>query len=332
MGAPADDLNQPLGGTAIKPKGWDRSGMEALRYFLYDPDTGAILSRTPESWAKITAFYTVYYACLATFWLGCLQIFFMTLPENTPRWTLSESIVGNNPGIGVRPYNRDLRVDSSMFVFYSQETADTKPTDKNGEGDKNADYATRMQKFLEPYAKTYKLHNCTDNDDRNKGKCIFDMSTLGECADFPYQHFRNEDGVMAPCVFLKLNKIYGWDPEPIEVDELEAPEYEHMPEHIKDLVRKDNTNVYMDCQGRNQADKEIIQLTYHPANQGIPMKYFPFTGGATKDPYHAPLVAVQINPSRLGQLLHVECKAWYKGVVHNSKDKIGLAQFEFLIR
>ena len=23
-----------------------------------------------------------------------------------------------------------------------------------------------MQKFLEPYAKTYKLHNCTDNDDR----------------------------------------------------------------------------------------------------------------------------------------------------------------------
>ena len=28
MGAPADDLNQPLGGTAIKPKGWDRSAFE----------------------------------------------------------------------------------------------------------------------------------------------------------------------------------------------------------------------------------------------------------------------------------------------------------------
>ena len=48
---------QPLGGTAIKPEGWDRSGCEAFKYFLYNPDTGAILSRTPMSWAKIILFY-----------------------------------------------------------------------------------------------------------------------------------------------------------------------------------------------------------------------------------------------------------------------------------
>jgi len=140
MGADAD----LLGGTAIKPKGWDRTGLEAFKYFLYDPDTGAILSRTPESWAKITAFYLVYYACLSAFWLACLNIFFLTLPDNGPKWTLEKSIVSNNPGVGVRPYNNDKRIDSSMFVFYSQEEIDNDYKRKSkGEGDKNMDYAIR---------------------------------------------------------------------------------------------------------------------------------------------------------------------------------------------
>ena len=68
-----------LGGTAIKPKGWDRKGMEAFKYFLYNPDTGEILSRTPLSWLKIFIFYTVYYSCLAAFWAICLLIFFLVI-------------------------------------------------------------------------------------------------------------------------------------------------------------------------------------------------------------------------------------------------------------
>ena len=36
---------QALGGTAIKPVGWDRTGWEAFKYMLYDPSTGAILTR-----------------------------------------------------------------------------------------------------------------------------------------------------------------------------------------------------------------------------------------------------------------------------------------------
>merc|ERR1712013_902591 len=63
-------------GTAIKPEGWDRTGMEAFKFFLYNPTTGEILSRTPLSWFKITAFYIVYYSFLAGFWLACLNVFF----------------------------------------------------------------------------------------------------------------------------------------------------------------------------------------------------------------------------------------------------------------
>jgi hypothetical protein len=44
MGA-TDAPKQALGGTAIKPVGWDRTGWEAFKYLLYDPSTGAILTR-----------------------------------------------------------------------------------------------------------------------------------------------------------------------------------------------------------------------------------------------------------------------------------------------
>ena len=91
---------QTLGGTAIKPVGWDRTGWEAFRYMLWNPDTGEVLTRTPLSWFKITAFYCVYYSFLAAFWIGCMNIFFTTLPDpvDGPKWTQEGSLIGINPG------------------------------------------------------------------------------------------------------------------------------------------------------------------------------------------------------------------------------------------
>ena len=91
---------QKLGGTAIKPVGWDRTGWEAFQYMLWNPDTGEVLTRTPLSWLKITVFYCIYYSCLAGFWIACMNIFFATLPENMdgPKWQQADSIIGVNPG------------------------------------------------------------------------------------------------------------------------------------------------------------------------------------------------------------------------------------------
>ena len=76
----ADDAKleeiQKLGGTAIKPVGWDRTGWEAFQYMLWNPDTGEILTRTPLSWLKITVFYCIYY------WYGQYSIpFFVTFDK-----------------------------------------------------------------------------------------------------------------------------------------------------------------------------------------------------------------------------------------------------------
>merc|ERR1712179_165028 len=185
-------------GTAIKPEGWDRTGMEAFQYFLYNPKTGEILSRTPLSWFKITAFYIVYYSCLAGFWLACLNIFFLTLPANTmgPKWTQGSSLIGVNPGVGLRPQNADKKIDSQMFVLRKADINEV-PTNEGRpdecEGELNADYAARMKKFLEVYSndtmgetldgKTYKT---------------FDIeSELGDCGTFPYGYVGE---TVTPCI------------------------------------------------------------------------------------------------------------------------------------
>ena len=93
-----DNSKQIMGGTAIKPVGWDRTFCESMQYMIYDPANGTILTRTPLSWLKIIVFYCIYYCFLAGFWIGCLNIFFMTLPEDRPKWEQAASIIGDNPG------------------------------------------------------------------------------------------------------------------------------------------------------------------------------------------------------------------------------------------
>eukprot|EP00091_Calanus_sinicus_P024948 TRINITY_DN925_c0_g1_i14.p2 TRINITY_DN925_c0_g1~~TRINITY_DN925_c0_g1_i14.p2 ORF type:complete len:103 (-),score=31.43 TRINITY_DN925_c0_g1_i14:979-1287(-) len=91
MGKGQGPAPEQLGGTAIKPVGWDRTGMEAFKYLLYNPDTGEVLTRTPLSWLKITVFYTIYYSCLAAFWLAASTSssspFQKTAWDPNGRWT-----------------------------------------------------------------------------------------------------------------------------------------------------------------------------------------------------------------------------------------------------
>lgn len=364
-----------IGMSAIKPVGWDRSGCEAFKYFMYNPETGEIMSRTPLSWLKITVFYCIYYCCLTAFWLGCLNIFFLTIPEDHPRWQQEASLIGANPGLGLRPSSSDERIDSSMFVLKIGDTDDV-PTNEDGEGDKNADYVKRLENFMLKYDNKTGLADCSDNTRPvDASGCIFSTASLGQCQSAPYGYTVGVQGVggqggynagkfVEPCLFLKLNKIFGWEPTPITCSDetcanLQDEKYSKMSPHLKNIIAKNSASgdtdyVYVDCFGRYAADQEALGLAptsptpyleYFPANQGLPTKYFPFQ---TRANYHAPLVAVKLkakpsdsvqcsssshhnNPweaANCGQLLQVECRAWFEGVLHNTKDKAGLVQFE----
>ena len=151
MRAKPDYISQEelLGAGAIKPPGWDRTGWETFRYFLHDPEKGTFLSRTPLSWLKISLFYTVYFSCLAGFWYGCLLIFFRTLPDlqTGPRWKQGASLIGVNPGVGLRPSNRDYRIGSSMLRLQWLDN-NSVLTDPEGEGR----YSQALLSFVESFA------------------------------------------------------------------------------------------------------------------------------------------------------------------------------------
>jgi len=328
-----DNSKQIMGGTAIKPVGWDRTFCESMQYMIYDPANGTILTRTPLSWLKIIVFYCIYYCFLAGFWIGCLNIFFMTLPEDRPKWEQAASIIGDNPGVGLRPQSNDKRIDSSIIVLNVGDK-NLNPTNFEGEGDRNIDYSVRMKKFMDKYEETTGLRDCEENEinTENQG-CKFDLATLGECAEYPYGYVGKNDSAESfaqPCIFLKFNKIFNWEPTPIDPTTLGEDRYEKMPEELKKkiAIADDHNMVWIDCFGRYAADKQTTQFEYFPENQGIPVKYFPYRGKNQK--YHTPLVALKISQEKedWGQMMHIECRAWYEGVHHDTKFKSGLTQFE----
>ena len=229
-------------------------------------------------------------------------------------------------GVGIRPLNQDSRIDSNLFKL--QLVDDNRVlTDEDGEGDLNIDYARRAEKFLEVYKSEV---NTT------LGYKEFNLATeLGECGVHPYGYV-NGGNPIKPCIFLKFNKIWGWEPKPITTEDFDAHDWPaSFKNHFDPLSEEDKNQVFVDCQGRYPADQEALKegMTYIPSTQGFPVKYFPYTGD--KENYHSPLVVVQFDTSKMqrfvGQLIHVECRAYYKGVVHTTKTKTGMVQFEILL-
>jgi len=342
------DASQPmLGGTAIKPVGWDRTGWEAFKYMLCDPQKGTILTRTPCSWLKIIVFYIIYYSCLATFWIICLFIFLLTLPDvwDGPKWQMYDGLIGVNPGVGIRPRQSDAFIDSQMFRLQSGDQNQV-PSHPEGEGSTNADYAARVHRFFEKYLKNPApadpVDPYQDDYDRFKGYQAFDpKTTLGPCGSFPYGYVGEH---VKPCIYIKLNKIWGWQPRPVQCKS-DWEEYgswspecpPNLRKHLKSAaaIEAGEENIWIDCNGRNAADKEALEgrITYYPASRAIPISYFPYLGerGGLDEGFHSPLVAIQVEPATRGQLVHIECRAFYSGVRHDAKEKLGLVQFEVQI-
>jgi sodium/potassium-transporting ATPase subunit beta len=319
-----------LGVTAIKPI--ERHGWEAVKFLLYDKSTGAILTRTPKSWFLIFIFYCIFYSCLAGFWYGLLNVFFIFLPHEQPKYILQDSIIGTTPGVGMIPSQPDVTIDSSM-IFLQAYAKDEKPS-HDFETTSNIDWAKRYEKFLSKYSNKTDTRPCTQADAGKSGEasCEFDVATLGDCSKFPYG-YQLEGGQqqVQPCVLLKINRIFGWVPDEY-TDEDIANSEDPIPQKVQDLIKKDRKHIYLDCEGENPADVEAVagQLTYFPAHQGIPFKYYPYNQAHRN--YHNPAVAVKFGPGvPRGQLIHIECKLWAKGVKHSSKDRVGQVHFELFL-
>lgn len=319
----ADSKPTILGGTAIKPK--ERKGWEAVRYIIHNPETGEIFTRTPKSWLLITVFYLIYYSCLAGFWAAMLNIFFLTLEDHQPKWQNSDSLIGVSPGVGLKPGQRDELIDSTMIAFnYESKTDQGKPGDASFIAGWQG-WADRTKEFLKKY-------DDQETCKSSKTGC-FSLASLGACATEPYGFDKG-----TPCVFLKLNKIFGNENSHCTANDFEVEPCKSMPQALKDHVKlqKDQEQVWIECHGEYPADRENLnEIKYFPATQGFPKSFFPYMGlknelGEKLD-YQSPLVAVQFAAAAKNQLLHVECRAWAKNIGYNKRDRLGINHLELLV-
>jgi sodium/potassium-transporting ATPase subunit beta len=117
--------------------------------------------------------------------------------------------------------------------------------------------------------------------------CKLDTSKFGKCIDKEAYGYNNS----APCIFLKLNRIYGWIPDYYD-DPEDLPE--DMPaklkEHIKSLKPAQRKQVWVSCKGEDGSDREILgDMEYYPT-YGFPSYFYPYTN---LPGYVSPLVAVK---------------------------------------
>jgi len=251
-------------------------------------------------------------------------------------------LIGGNPGIGFRPMpDQDKNVESTLIWINRNE-------EKN-----NSFWAKELNRFFQEH------YNKTDQTGTNHPRtcayggekasddhaCYLDITSLNAACSKENTNFGYENGEGTPCVLIKLNKIYGWVPEPYKTEkDLELAKKRGMPaelmRNISRMINESSSNprldtIWVTCEGENPADRENIgPLEYYaPAFkneqfQGIPAFYFPYM---KQDRYKAPFVFVKFTKPQNNVLIQIECKAWAKNIVPARQERLGSVHFELMI-
>ncbi|KAJ8680599.1 hypothetical protein QAD02_016386 [Eretmocerus hayati] len=270
---------------------------------------------------KIGLFYLVFYAVLAALVAICFWGFLIGLDKRIPRWQLKESIIGDSPGMGFRPSPPPDNVDSTLIWFKAQ----TPHYDH---------WVNSLEEFLNVYrapGRTPGRGQNTNTCDWEKGPdpgkvCTINVKVWNQCTyENKYGYYKS-----TPCVFIKLNKIYGWVPE-FYNDTATLPD--EMPENLRKYITGitdplKRNSIWVSCEGENPADKENVGPIQLYPEYGFPGYYFPFKN---LEGYLSPLVAVYFERPRAGVLINVECKAWAKNINHHRNGTLGSVHFELLI-
>lgn len=87
--------------------------------------------------------------------------------------------------------------------------------------------------------------------------------------------------------------------------------------------------VFVSCAGQFPKDRDVIGAI-HIEPRGFPHFYYPYTNNKG---YLSPLVSVQFQDPKPGQLINVECIAWAPNIKYHGgeRDRQGSVHFEVLV-
>lgn len=176
----------------------------------------------------------------------CMWVFLQTLDPRIPKWQQDSSVIGTNPGLGFRPMPKDNEESTLIWLqgtnkanylnWYDNimEFLDSKFDDDCDVFEWILIFAWIFLEYYTP-GKIEKgnayLKTCSYTELPTETEvCEVDVKDWGDCSrDQFFNYYRS-----SPCIFLKLNKIYGWTPEYYD-DPNDLPE--DMPKQLKEHIR-----------------------------------------------------------------------------------------------
>ncbi|KAH8297949.1 hypothetical protein KR018_002366 [Drosophila ironensis] len=309
---------------------------QTLSEMIYDPAEGTFFGRTGKSWSQLLMFYTIFYIVLAALFTICMQGLLSTISDTEPKWKLHESLIGTNPGLGFRPLSEQTE-RGSVIEF-------------GGKKYQESDYwISLIDDFLRGkplIINCYLLHiipiclmlfsdynhtegremkHCSFGQQNDPSDvCVVNTDLFGDCSRAKHYGYKTNQ----PCIFLKLNKIFGWEPEVYDTPQ------PGMPDDLKNFINatkpEERKQIWVSCNGHLSKDKENFQNIQYFPTQGFPTYYYPFLN---QPGYLSPLVAVQFNSPPIGQMLDIECQAWAKNIIYSgsARDRMGSVTFQIIV-
>ncbi|XP_052756766.1 sodium/potassium-transporting ATPase subunit beta-2-like [Galleria mellonella] len=287
----------------------------------YDENTGAIFGRTPERWGKLFMFYIIFYSALIALFAICMVTFLQHyINPRVPRLQQEYSQIGTSPGLGFRPLPPDVR---STLIWYKGTGYDSY---KYWE-DQLIDFLSVYKKKGQTAGAGQNIFDCDFDKLPPPGKvCDLDVGSWAPCIQ--ENHFSYHKS--SPCIFLKVNKIYGWRPEYYnDTQNLPAEMPLDLQWHIKNTTNPLYRNyVWVSCYGETPADKENIGPIKYLPNPGFPGYFYPYQNA---EGYLSPLVAIHLMKPMTGIVINIECRAWARNIKYDRRERLGVVHFEIMI-
>lgn len=165
----------------------------------------------------------------------------------------------------------------------------------------------------------------------------YDKADLGDCGNAGYGY---ADG--NPCIFLKVNKIIGWQPYPfIDLDaeeavaneanraESKAPALQEFIEE-QDLVY-DMSLMYVSCYAVKDEGQGKLKVSLPGTVKGLSIAGYPYEDATHKLTYKSPIVAVQLSEVTKGEDILVGCKAYARNILDDARTNAGFMHFKLKI-
>ncbi|XP_031414030.1 potassium-transporting ATPase subunit beta [Clupea harengus] len=251
--------------------------------FVWNPDHGTFMGRTPVKWVCISLYYVAFYVVMTALFALALWTLMYTLDPYAPDY--QDRLL--SPGVMVWP---DVYNEENLELFYNM--SEKSSLDR---------MAQCLRDFLIPYNDTlqescHRMHQCKpghynlqtsfDAPGHTKWSCPFNQSVLEQCSGLEDPTF-GYNGTK-PCVIIKMNRIISF-----------------LPNNGTGMAP------YVNCTAL-EGHENVDWIEYFPSNGTFDLSYFPYYGKQAQPSYVNPLVAVKIH--LIGQRsAKIQCRV----VAHN---------------